>query len=116
MKHEAEISIDKTGHGTVKLDGRNIEEGVRSMRLDIEPRQVPVLYLEMMPDRTLFDGDVEVVRSIDDNLLKHSMVKVLQSIDPKQLEQLALEDADFSTSSGEAFLGALIKLLEEATR
>lgn len=111
VQEPAELHVEMGTYGLKQLvvNGKDLTESCRSVRIDVESGAVPVVSLQMLPGPFELDGPgVVMIQS-----QKMSAVDFLKSIDASYVERKSLEAADWGSSPGELFLKVLIEMAEE---
>lgn len=103
--------IDTTNPGApvVEVDGVDVSDQVRALRLDCAPgTDLPVLTLELRPGAGPVEGAAEIQTVATD--LAGTVRAFLAQLDPNEVQQAALNNHDMSRGLGAAMFAEIARL------
>lgn len=109
----AEVKISLGLSPSIEVDGENITDRVAFVGFAVEPGvTIPVIQLGMKGEFELEgQADVDVLRSPG---ASEQVLAFLESLDPQQIYEKAMEDEDLDGKGG--VVGAILRVMKEKAR
>lgn len=114
MDTTTNFKISQEGLKTkIEVDGQDISHKLRGVRLVLEPRKIPELWLEQTPNSSEIEleGVVYVVGPPDPQDTLRLVKQFLQNLDPQMVEQEALESLQWGEDKSVA-MAVIQKIIE----
>jgi len=103
-----QIESSPTGRGTVKVNGEDVTEQISGMTFDMRPGQPPLLTLHYIGASGVIEGE-GIVRVQTEPTEGDDLLEFLEAINPKLLEEEALEQSGWGDNQTEMMLTILKK-------
>jgi hypothetical protein len=92
------LELDNPAQPRIHVGGEDVTRVVNRATLDIQPGQLPVLYLECDSDTVIGEAVVRTVTGVED--AQEAILGFLDAIDPAELEAKALESVGMGSGNG----------------
>lgn len=102
------IESAPTGRGTVEVNGQDVTQEISGLAFDMRPGQPPLLTLHFIAAVGVLEGE-GIVHAQSATTDGDGLVEFLDAINPKLLEEAALEESGWGDNQTEIMLTVLKK-------
>lgn len=110
---EVQVEIGTYGLKKVVVNGNDLTESCKSIQITADSSSVPVVSLVIAPGPLEIEGPGVVYVQENGGSMRASVEKFLGNLDGAYLEGKSLENVDFGTSTGDAFINLLKEMASE---